>query len=306
MSAGGSLTAVALGILLGGGLGLGACLILWSFPRWHAVSLDRRLLPYIRDIADPQGLTPLVAPVEGVGMGVFARSVMSRIGGAAALSDRLSHAGRPSSAGDFRVRQLWWAAGGLLCGGLLGVVSALVGGSQASLLLPTAGAVTGIVLPEAALRHAIRQREQRIGEELPTVLEFLSLCLAAGESTFDALRRVAAVGEGELIGLLRRAVVSVETGAGLADALREVSRVGRVSGLTRAIDQIIAAIERGAPVAQVLQAQAADAQDEAKRELMERAGRKEIAMLFPLVFLILPLSVIIAVFPGVLMLRLGP
>ncbi|MFT4305848.1 MAG: type II secretion system F family protein, partial [Microbacterium sp.] len=129
--------------------------------------------------------------------------------------------------------------------------------------------------------------------------------LAAGESTFDALRRVAAVGDGELVALLRAAVVEVGTGDALADALRNVAASASVPALARAIDQIVAAIERGAPLAQVLQAQAGDAQEEAKRVLMERAGRKEIAMLFPLVFLILPLSVLIAIFPGVLMLRLG-
>ena len=43
----------------------------------------------------------------------------------------------------------------------------------------------------------------------------------------------------------------------------------------------------------------------AKRALIESAGRKEIAMLVPLVFMILPLSVLFAVFPGILMLRLG-
>ena len=67
----------------------------------------------------------------------------------------------------------------------------------------------------------------------------------------------------------------------------------------------MAAIERGAPLVQVLQAQAGDAREAARHELIERAGRSEILMLIPLVFLILPLSVIYAVYPGVFMLRLG-
>ncbi len=55
----------------------------------------------------------------------------------------------------------------------------------------------------------------------------------------------------------------------------------------------------------MLHAQAGDAREDAKRGLIERAGRKEIYMLLPLVFLILPLSVLFAVFPGIFMLRLG-
>ena len=44
---------------------------------------------------------------------------------------------------------------------------------------------------------------------------------------------------------------------------------------------------------------------DAKRTLIEQAGRKEIYMLLPLVFMVLPLSVLVAVFPGIVMLRLG-
>ncbi len=55
----------------------------------------------------------------------------------------------------------------------------------------------------------------------------------------------------------------------------------------------------------MLETQAEDAREAARRALIEKAGRKEILMLLPLVFLILPLSVLFAIFPGVLMLRLG-
>ncbi|MFT4212273.1 MAG: type II secretion system F family protein [Microbacterium sp.] len=298
-------TAAAFGALLGGGIGLGLCLMLWAFPRWGAVSLDRRLLPYVRDVADPQGLTPLTAPPRPGSVPGILSALATRIGGADAVTRRLVRAGRAPDAARFRVRQLWCALAGLLVGAVVAVAAALAGSGVATAMLPLLGAAVGALAPELEVRRAVRTREQRIAEELPTVLEFLALCLAAGESTFDALRRVAAVGDGELIALLRAAVVEVGTGDALADALRGVAASAHVPALARSVDQIVAAIERGAPLAQVLQAQAGDAQEEAKRQLMERAGRKEIAMLFPLVFLILPLSVLIAIFPGVLMLRLG-
>ena len=44
-----------------------------------------------------------------------------------------------------------------------------------------------------------------------------------------------------------------------------------LDGLTRAADQVIAALEHGAPLAGVLHAQAADARDEAKRVLIEHS-----------------------------------
>ena len=102
-----------------------------------------------------------------------------------------------------------------------------------------------------------------------------------------------------------RGVVAVGTGSSLAESLALLSRRLEIPSLSRCIDQLIAAIDRGAPLAQVLHAQALDAREDAKRGLIERAGRKEIYMLVPFVFLILPLSVLFAVFPGIFMLRLG-
>ena len=68
---------------------------------------------------------------------------------------------------------------------------------------------------------------------------------------------------------------------------------------------MLGALERGAPLAAVLRAQAGDARDEAKRTIIELAGRKEIAMLVPLIFMILPVTVAFALFPGYLVLQAG-
>lgn len=158
---------------------------------------------------------------------------------------------------------------------------------------------------DAQLSARAKARRARLSDELPTTLEFLALCLSAGEGFLDALRRVTAVGSGELTVELRRVVLAVGTGSPLADALGEMQRRLDLPTLSRAIDQVIAALDRGAPLAAVLQAQAGDAREEAKRTLIEQAGRKEILMLLPLVFLILPLSVLFAVYPGLFILRLG-
>ena len=297
------LSQAAFGVLLGGALGAGICLILWAMPRWGAVSLDRRIAPYIRDVADPLGLTPLTPPTR---WHAWAPALAARVGGSDALELRLRRAGRAPGAGAFRLRQLGWGLAGLAAGAVVAVAVTLAGAPTPGVaLLPLVAGVAAAAVPELALGRAVRARAQRVTEELPTILEFLALCLSAGESVFDAIRRVAAIGQGDLVSLLRGAVVEVGTGSSLADALRMVGRDAHVPAVARSIDQIVAAIERGAPLAQVLQAQAQDAQEDAKRVLIEQAGRKEIAMLFPLVFLILPLSVLIAIFPGVLMLRLG-
>ena len=68
--------------------------------------------------------------------------------------------------------------------------------------------------------------------------------------------------------------------------------------LARFVDGVAIAVERGTPLAEVLRAQAVDVREAGKRALMEAGGRKEIAMMVPVVFLVLPVTVLFALFPG--------
>ena len=64
-------------------------------------------------------------------------------------------------------------------------------------------------------------------------------------------------------------------------------------------------LSAGTPLADVLRAQAQDVRDNAKRELMETAGKKEIAMLAPVVFFHPAADRNFAVFPGLSLMRLN-
>ena len=298
---------LAFAVVLGTALGVGVCLLVSLAPRWGAPSLARRIAPYIRDVTDARGLDVTGgAAVPGMWTPLLRLRLGRLTGGDAVLSQRLHRAGWSIDPARFRMRQLAWAIAGLALGGVVVVALVLLGrGSPALGLLPPVAAVAGALGCDAWLTRAAHSRAARIEEELPTVLEFLSLCLSAGEGILDSLRRVSDVGAGELTTELRGVVVAVGTGSSLSESLTRLAAGLEIPALSRSIDQLVAAIDRGAPLAHVLQAQAVDARDDAKRTLIERAGRKEIYMLFPLVFLILPLSVLFAVFPGIFMLRLG-
>ncbi|NYE19978.1 type II secretion system F family protein [Microbacterium immunditiarum] len=300
-------TDLALAVVLGGAFGVGVCLLLALVPRWGAPSLTRRVAPYLRDITDPRGL--VLAP-QPFGLRALVREERdrwaARLGGSASIDRRLRQAAWATDAAGFRGRQLVWAVAGVAIGGVLVVALVLLGRAApaVALLPPLSGAIAAIGCDQL-LSLAARRRIERVQDELPTLLEFLALCLSAGEGIFDSIRRVADTGAGELSAELRAVVVAVGTGSSLTDALNRLSRDLGLPALTRSVDQLIAAIERGAPLSDVLHAQALDAREDAKRTLIEQAGRKEIYMLVPLVFLILPLSVLFAVFPGIFMLRLG-
>ena len=303
------MTDAALAVVLGGALGLGICLLLTLSPRWGAPTLARRIAPYLRDITDPRGITPghAVRAIDPRSLwSAAAARAGHAMGGSLSIDRRLRQAGRVTDAASFRARQLGWAVVGVAVGGVAVVLLVLAGRvSGALVLLPPLIGLAAAALYDFALSRAANARIARIEEELPTVLEFLALCLAAGEGILDSLRRVSQVGAGELTAELRGIVLAVGTGSPLSESLTTLSTRLDIPALSRTIDQLVAAIDRGAPLAHVLHSQALDAREDAKRRLIERAGRKEIYMLVPLVFLILPLSILFAVFPGVFMLRLG-
>ncbi|WP_461476131.1 type II secretion system F family protein [Microbacterium sp. HJ5] len=276
---------LAFAVVLGATFGLGVCLLLSLAPRWGAPSLARRIAPYIRDVTDPRGVHS--APIASVHSAAFAWQTMQRrfaraVGGDDSLARRLRQAGSTMDAAAFRGRQLAWSLAGLAVGGAFVVALVLLGRVRRRRpLLPPLCAVGAALACDAWLTRAARARVARAREELPTVLEFVALCLSAGEGILDSLRRVSDIGAGELTAELRGVVIAVGTGSPLPEALARLSDSLQLPALTRSVDQLIAAIDRGAPLAQVLHAQALDARDDAKRDLIERAGRKEIYMLIP-------------------------
>lgn len=304
---------LASAVLIGGTFAAGLLCVLAALPRWRAASLSVRIAPYVRDVVADEDMPRGLLPVAGV-LPSGARSLWQRaqqgferlLGGGEVLRRRLAQAGMRADPGAFRGRQLGWMLAGIGAGALAVIALALTGRMSVPVtvipLLSGALAATGYDMQLSARAKA---RRARLADELPTTLEFLALCLSAGEGFLDSLRRVAAVGSGELTAELRQVVLAAGTGSPLADALGEMAGRLQLPGLSRAVDQVIAALEHGAPLAGVLHAQAGDAREDAKRTLIEQAGRKEILMLLPLVFLILPLSVVFAIYPGLFILRLG-
>lgn len=295
--------------LLGLALGLGLWTILGSVPRFARARLIDRVAPHVIDISEDarehvnrRSVDPL--PVLGT---LFApiisalRRVLSEfVGGNEIVRMRLRQAGSSLSLERFRTAQAVWA----LVGALVGVVVAAlllrdsVQHLAAAIVMPILGALLGTVLRDYLLKRAAVARIRRIASEYPTVLEFLSLSLAAGEGIVDALIRVSRMSNSELSREFAGVVVRVRAGTPVAQALAVMARDLNHTPLSRTVDHIVTAIERGAPLVEALRAQAQDARELSKRHLLEESGRAEIKMMVPLVLLILPITVLFAVFPS--------
>ena len=302
--------------LCGLALGLGLWLLVSLAPRLSRPSLAVRIAPhvldvspYARELLDRRTVDPL--PVFGLLLEPITRRLRRAIdvvvGGSETTVRRLRQAGLRISVDAFRSRQLVWAT----TAAILAVVVAVVGAQFTPVNPGTAAAfvvvatVLGFLGRDYVLQRQAARRTARIADELPTVLEFLTLSLSAGEGILDGLRRVSRVSSGELAGELGGVTTAVASGLPLSTTLTTLARELQLPAFTRAVEQITGALERGTPLADVLRAQAQDSRDDSKRALLELSGKKEVAMLVPVVFLILPTTVLFAIFPGIFVLQVG-
>lgn len=200
--------------------------------------------------------------------------------------------------GDPLQRIVFLALGSAI-GAFLGLALALRGGAPLLVLVLIAvGAVAGELVHSNAQSRRRRVLTLRIEAELPDIAELLAFSVAAGESPSAAVSRLGDMSSGSLGALLRRAAAESRLGTPFEMAMRDLVIASGSAEVERFVDALLVAMERGTPLADLLRAQATDVRAAQARRLMESAGRKDIAMLVPIVFLILPTVVLIALFPG--------
>lgn len=301
-----------LGPLLGLVAATGVLLVALNVPSLRRARLDDRLAPYLRDAPRPSqllDLPPTVTPfaaVERLLRPVLAdgvRMLERYAGGSASIRRRLAQLGHGDSVEQFRTEQVIWGALGLLGGVAVLVVAATTRSGPDPLalaLLCVVATVAGVLGRDYWLSAQVRRREEAMLAEFPTVAELLALAVAAGEGPLGALERVCRLSSGELPRELGLALAEARSGATLVQALEGISQRTSLDALARFVDGVTVAIERGTPLAEVLRAQAVDVREAGKRALLESGGKREIGMMVPVVFMVLPVTVVFALYPGLI------
>ncbi|MDN5895325.1 MAG: type II secretion system F family protein, partial [Nocardioides sp.] len=172
------------------------------------------------------------------------------------------------------------------------------------LILCVAAFALGVIFRDNRLTSAVKVRERLILLEFPVVAELLALAVAAGESPVAALGRVVRRSDGALSKDLDQVLAEIRTGASVSQAFDDLASRTGLALVSRFAEGIAVATERGTPLSEVLHAQAADVREAGRRELIEAGARKEVLMMVPVVFLVMPVVVLFAFYPGVLGLRM--
>lgn len=301
------------GGIVGGLFGFGLVLLLSRAVVVRRPELSVRVLPFVRDLPQMSRARPVIGNPRSPFHAVFgpllsdAGATVGRVlGGSSSIRRRLDRANLPMTVHDFRVEQVLWGLVGLAGAGALSLVVALRAPERLVPLLVLCGVtfVAGVLLRENRLTAQVTARERRLMQEFPTVAELLALAVGAGEGPVAAIDRVVARCHGEMATDLGRVLGHVRTGRPVSAALDDLAARTGLPSVARFAEAMAVSIERGTPLAAVLHAQAADAREAGRRALIESGARREVLMMVPVVFLVLPVTVLFAFWPGVVGLNL--
>ena len=204
---------------------------------------------------------------------------------------------KENSYGEFRYRQLLFASGAALIP-FLALFLMLVNFFQAIGLSIFTGIGT-YLLYDRHLSTQVQERRNRIESEFPAIVEMLTLAIAAGETPIGAFARIADRSDAFLAQEFSDVVRQVRTGRPFHEALDEMARSLKSPSIRRFIDALVMALVRGAPIVEVLHRHVAEARINQRNLVMDKAGKAETTMMIPIVFLILPISVLFALWPSI-------
>lgn len=153
-------------------------------------------------------------------------------------------------------------------------------------------------------RFVSKKRLRSAMAELPEILELMSVALSAGDGLFGALARVTPRSNGVLAESLKQVLLALELGADLETELAWLAKTLPQRQIIEFANKLSLALRRGTPLSQMLRSLAESTRSELRNDQLKQAGRNETRMLIPLIFLILPVTVLFAVYPSLQLLNI--
>lgn len=216
---------------------------------------------------------------------------------AKALNERLRQSGSRKTAREYLATNI--VVIGLVTAGvfLLSRIAGMGGSATLSLIGIT---VYGVyTIDRFRLTGNITKRKNTIENELPDVLDLLSVSVSAGLGFDQALLYVVERCEGPLVDELAIAQKEISLGRARTEALKRMAARCDVSPLNIFVSAIIQADTLGIPIANVLSTQADNIRNLHRQKIEERAAKLPVKILIPIVFLVFPNLFVVILGPAV-------
>lgn len=141
--------------------------------------------------------------------------------------------------------------------------------------------------------------------EVPQQIELMAAILANGDNFYAALTNQANGARGDFASALKRVKIRLELGESLERALELLERETGSPIVAEFANKVVIALTRGTPMSRQLEFLSETARAQLRNQLLKQAGKNELKMLIPMVFMILPVTILFAVFPSLQLLQSG-
>jgi tight adherence protein C len=172
-----------------------------------------------------------------------------------------------------------------------------LGGDKFGLLLLFLLPVIGALGPSYWLRFRISHRRDSVTNDLPDVLDLMTISVAAGLGLEQAMQVSCAHFQSAVCDELRLTLREMELGLSRHDALENLKLRTDIDDLVTFAVVLSQADALGLPIGRVLQAQADEMRDKRRQRARERAAKVPVKILFPLAFCFLPAIMILVLGP---------
>ncbi len=216
------------------------------------------------------------------------------------LQNKLMMAGNPGnlSPSEFLVIQYGFTLGLPICF----LLFALPLNWNLAVMVPGMGiaSAAGFILPDYYLKIRANQRKEEIQDNLPDVLDLLTVSVEAGLGFDAALFKVVEKTKGVISQEFARVLQEIKMGRPRREALRDLGSRSGVDDLVSFIGSIIQADQFGVSMGNVLRLQSEQMRQKRRQRAEEKAMKAPIKMLIPLILFIFPTIFIVVLGPAAL------
>ena len=250
--------------------------------------------------ADPRLAEPLARRMlEPLGRGLLRQ--LGRLYPSAILDrlhEQILHAGLASSlrAEELATIQVLTTGAGVVAAAAVLVFAhpAVRLGVLVLVLLP----FVGIALPRAWINRRIQARAEAIQNDLPDVLDLMTISVEAGLGLEQAVEAVCGQIDSPLCRELSATLREMTLGLSRRDAFENLRRRVAVEDVSNFVVVLMQADALGMPIGRVLRAQADEMRDRRRQRAREKAAKLPVKVLFPLVAFVFPPTMIIVLGPA--------
>ena len=205
------------------------------------------------------------------------------------LKRKLISAGRPLTANQFLALKF------LLAASLPVITFIILRPEPLLLVIPL---LIGFILPDLWLSNKIKKRHIAVLRDLPHVIDLLNICVEGGLDFMVAVGRVIQEFRScVLIEELKTLMQEIQMGSARRDALKNLAQRINSPEIISFARTLIQADRMGTPIGEVLKMQAEEIRMRRFQRGEEMALKAPIKLLFPLLFFIMPVVLIIVAGP---------